>query len=363
MRAAVFAIALLAACASAPTPQTGERAPPLPPQIIDAAFAPARENDGGTRAQALAFVGREDLAGPDYRPVCAGLSVDPITEIVRQSVGHRVVIINEAHDAPRDRAFIADLATALRREGFSIYAAETLFPRTGATHTWPSINEGWYTREPIFAQLLRHTRSEGWRFGPYDDMSTPTGMTDAAEQMAYRETRQAENLQALLTANPDARMLVHVGYDHLLEAPEEGGLAMMAERLKASTSLDPLTIDQTRNVASGDRYVVCDPSRLAPAGIDIRLGSPRLTFADGRPAWRQAAGQKPVYLPAMANSSVPTIWEARRADESNDAVPIDRIMIRSSERLPFLLPPGRYRAESWSAESGWSASAIQFEVD
>ena len=80
VRAAVFAIAFLAACASAPAPQTGERAPPLPPQIIDAAFAPARENDGGTRAQALAFVGREDLAGPDYRPVCAGLSVDPITE-------------------------------------------------------------------------------------------------------------------------------------------------------------------------------------------------------------------------------------------------------------------------------------------
>jgi len=65
----------------------------------------------------------------------------------------------------------------------------------------------------------------------------------------------------------------------------------------------------------------------------------------------------------MANSSVRTIWEARRADESNDAVPIDRIMIRSSERLPFLLPPGRYRAESWSAESGWSASAIQFDVE
>jgi hypothetical protein len=90
----------------------------LPPQIIDAAFAPARENDGGTRAQALAFVGREDLAGPDYRPVCAGLSVDPITEIVRQSVGHRVVIINEAHDAPRDRAFIADLATCASPRGF-----------------------------------------------------------------------------------------------------------------------------------------------------------------------------------------------------------------------------------------------------
>ena len=363
MRAAFFALLCVAACASATEPQTVQQNPPLPLRLVQATLAPASENDGGMRDQALAFVGREDLGGPNYRSVCEGLGLDPITEIVRQSAGHRVVMINEAHDAPRHRAFIADLAHALRRRGFDIYAAETLFPVRDEAQPWPAVNDGWYSREPVFGQLLRRARADGWRFAAYDDMATPASAVSPDDQMIYRETRQAENLQSLLAANPEARVLVHAGYDHLLETPEEGGLAMMAERLKAATSLDPLTIDQTRNVAPSDAYVVCDPARLTPAGIDIRLGTPRLSFENGRPAWRQALGQKPIYLPAMANPSVATIWEARNADEPDEAVAVDRVLVRPGETLPFLLAPGRYRAESWSLEHGWSGAPIEFAVN
>jgi hypothetical protein len=37
------------------------------------------------------------------------------------------------------------------------------------------------------------------------------------------------------------------------------------------------------------------------------------------------------------------------------AVPVDRVLIRSGETLPLLLASGRYRAEAWAREHGWSA--------
>jgi len=58
----------------------------------------------------------EDLAAYD-----AAVPVDAIAAIVERARDTRVVIVNETHDNPRDRAFILAVAEALRPLGYSVY--------------------------------------------------------------------------------------------------------------------------------------------------------------------------------------------------------------------------------------------------
>jgi hypothetical protein len=363
MRAAGFALIALVACATAPAAPM-DRDPPVPLPLLETALAPPRENDGGVQSQALAFLGREDLAAFRERTTCAAASsLDPVAEIVRQSARRRIVMLNEAHDSPQSRDFIARVAAAMRAEEFSVYAAETFLPSISTERTWPALSDGWYSREPMYGQLLRKARVAGWRFAAYEDMAPPDETASMEERIARREARQAENLQAILAANADARIFIHVGYGHLLERPTEGGHVMMAQRLAEATGIDPLTIDQTRYAAPSSDYVVCDPAQTPSRSVDIRLGEPQLDFADGRPAWRQRAGQRAVAVPpSLITDAQNTIVEARITTEPNDAVPVDRVLLRPGETLPLLLAPGRYRVESWTQERGYS-SAVEINVD
>jgi hypothetical protein len=374
MRFAAIALAALAACASpqAATP-TLPREPPVFVDALDTVFDTG-EDPGGSRAQLLAFLGREDLIQEREHAVCTplmrdGAVVDPAAEIARLAADRRVVILNEAHDHPQHRAFIGEVASALRRDGFSIYAAETFAPSVREDRGWPSLRDGYYTHEPAYAALVRRARAEGFQFFDYehypegDDQGPADG--NRASLIAEREAGQAANLKAILDAHPDARIFIHAGHGHIQELPDHEGNLWMAQRLKDATGIDPLTVDLTRFASPTDEFVWCDPAQFEGMqhSVDFRVGTPALTFTNGRPAWRQAAGQKPVLLPAMSNPRELTIWEVRYADEPDDALAVDRIALRPGERLPLLLPPGRYRAESWTVEHGWSTSPIEFRVE
>lgn len=374
MRAAVFALLCVTACASAtePAPPTTERDPPVFVQALADALTATGDDPGGGRAQIFALVGREDLFVERERTVCSplmrnGVTADPVAEIARLAADRRVVIINEAHDHPQHRAFIAEVATALRHDGFSIYAAETFAPSIREAGAWPRLRDGYYASEPAYGALVRRVRAEG--FALYDYEYIAPGDEDApadgnwAPRIARREAGQAANLQTILSEHPNDRMLVHVGHGHLQELPDDEGNVFMAKRLKDATGIDPLTIDLTRYESPNSSFVFCDPAQTPTMRVDFRIGTPRLSFENGRPAWRQAWGQKLIYLPAMANPSVATIWEARNADEPDEAVAVDRVLVRPGETLPFLLAPGRYRAESWSLEHGWSGAPIEFAVN
>lgn len=297
-----------------------------------------------------------------------GAPVEPVGEIARLAAGRRVVILNEAHDRPQHRAFISDVASRLRRDGFGLYAAETFTPSIRDDRAWPGVRDGFYTSEPAFAALLRRARAEGFRFFDYEyiapgDEEAPAD-GDWAPRIARREAAQAANLQTILSEHPNERILVHVGHGHLQEQPDGDGHRWMALRLRNATGIDPLTIDLTRYASAADTFVFCDPTQFSGTpSVDFRVGAPRLTFTNGRPAWRQAAGQVPVSLPAMEKPRENTIWEARYANEPSEALAVDRVLVRPGETLPFLLPPGRYRAESWTREHGWTSAPITFSVD
>ncbi|WP_395644427.1 hypothetical protein [Terricaulis sp.] len=360
MRSVALALIAIASCASAPV-ETAPVYPALTPEAMTLVLSDPQANDGGMRNQTLALLGREDLFGEPRTPrVCPalmrdGAAVDPVREIVRLSEGRRLVIINEAHDNPQNRAFIADVAVALRHHGFSLYAAETFAPSMRTPARWPRLSDGYYVHEPAYGALLRRAHAARFRFfeyeflSPQDEAPPPDG--DWAPRIARREAGQAANLQRILAEHPHDRMLIHVGYGHLQELPDDEGRIFMAQRLKEATGIDPLTVDITRYASPSESFVFCDPAQTQSRAVDFRIGSPALTFTDGRPSWRQRAGQRPLAIPPTATEL--TVWEARRANEPDEAVPVDRLMLRAGERLPLLLSPGRYRLRSWTQSGGY----------
>src|SRR5690606_35997615 len=131
----------------------------------------------------------------------------------------------EAHDSPRDRAFVLKVAEALKPLGFTHFAAETFTnftpENTKEEMGWlesagyPRFSTGTYTIEPMFGYLVRRAMTLGYRPVAYEAVFRPEdAMLSREERIVAREQEQAENLaQALAAAGPDAKFLIHVTSD------------------------------------------------------------------------------------------------------------------------------------------------------
>jgi len=374
--AALAALVALASCAGAPenAARTDFRLPyPIPDQLFS-----MLDNGADGRSQALAFVGREDLIAAEAlrsersAPPCppSANAAAPVAEIVRRARETSVVIINESHDNPRHRAFAAKIAEALWDEGYRYFAAETFSPGFEPSPSDASaMNErniadyesheeflytyGWYSNEPVFADLVRSARARGYTLVAYDNVPTDENI-DSAVAMERREAGQAENLVArIFRDHPQARAIIYAGGHHAREAllgPGGGVNTPMAYRLKAKTGIDPLTISQDACLTAGEAdHLGAHPPHAE--GFDLYVVHAQTTFERGRPVWRMEQGERPVDVPAALRSpDGPTIIEARRQGWSLAAAPVDRLMLWPGEDLPLLLAPGIYDFHSFTAD-------------
>jgi hypothetical protein len=352
--AAAFGGAALAQPVTAPIPPLwlGNVPPPGAP-------APADPRGRDLLDQTWAMVGREDRIAPDTKPVCAVADVNPVEAIAKLAEKTSIVIVNEAHDSPRDRAFVADLGVRLADLGYDTYAAETFMHGVAADPaTPPKLGDGWYSQEPVFGALLRALKRENYRFVAYEDSSAGPSDADFVDAINAREAAQASNLiNRIFLANRDAKVLIHVGYAHNDEElrrfprqflrPRE--IAWMARRLKDILGIDPLTVDQTTFAAERPGVCVSGPAGAAlPTGRDIHVGHPALTFDRNRPEWRVETGARTVEVPRrLKRDGERIIVEARRFEDPVTAIPVDRVLIDPGEDIPLLLPPGRYKARAF----------------
>src|SRR5690606_3556582 len=122
--------------------------------------------------------------------------------------GRQAVFFNENHSYPLTRTLTVQLLEALRNEGFDTFAAETLYDtdidalqRRGHA----TADTGFYTEEPIYAEMVRTALRLGYRVVAYEALSDATG--DA------REAEQARNLQKdVFRKHPGARLVLNAGY-------------------------------------------------------------------------------------------------------------------------------------------------------
>ena len=363
------AFACVAACASAPEPGVrltveGIVEPGAEPIH---AYTSAASLEGATDhpnhvAQAYSLLGREDLIDPghmDYTTkACPALENAPavLNEIVRRAADTRVVMINEGHSRSETRRLTGAVAEALVPLGYTLFGAETFAPRRAealADDAEPFVRDadGIYLQEATFGRMLRRVRAAGYAFVPYERTAEQAAAPDAdwREQLAAREVGQAANVAAILDANPDARILLHVGYAHAREAPQAVGedeLRWFALRFKEATGIDPLTVSQT-SCRGGEGGLVGAPESEAPGTFDLYVDLPPAAFVRSRPAWRVADGDQLVDIPeALRPTDGPHVIEARRIGEPDEAVPMDRVYVRPGEDVALALPPGDYRVRA-----------------
>jgi len=298
---------------------------------------------------------------------------DALEAIAAAAAGARIVILNEAHQSPRDRAFGLALARRLRPLGYDVLAAEA-FANDGvsipplARDGVPRLRSGYYLKEPVFADFVRQALKLGYAPLAYEQtqdqrLKGPPGVTG-------REQAQAENLAAWLAAHTGRKMLIYVGFSHVAEAPIDGGkgpIEWMAARLKRLTGQDPVTVDQTtlaedvpsRGLRQAYALLAAPLRRSAvfrldgralvigpyAGAVDYQLVHPQSRLRSGRPDWLASLGRHPVAVPArLLPKRGRRLVQAFIASEPGDAIPIDQVLVEAGRPVPrLMLPRARVR--------------------
>ena len=320
------------------------------------------------------------LDNSDYR---ARPALEAIPELARN---YRAVFFNEAHNVPLTRTLTVQLLGRLRAEGFDYFAAETLYQTdTGLqARGYPVADSGFYTQEPIYAEMVRTALKLGFKVVAYEALSDASG--DA------REAEQARNLYRQVFKNdPKARLVVNAGYAHIQESGAYLGGSTMAEHLHKLSGIDPLTVEQTmlypHPSASDDHPDYASVmTQLQPktpivfvnkkgrpwslrSGYDVSVFFPPRELKHGRPTWLDLGGSRKPYLVGgeRCNHTYPCMVEARYADESSDAIPADRLVLDpipldavTSDRISnglvephsvLYLRPGKYKLTYTDADA------------
>lgn len=312
--------------------------------------------------------------------------VNALDEIEKLADQYQAVFVNEAHHVPQHRAFTHQLLQKLYDKGYRYFAAETLMPEDTSIIKKKNLLTA-YINEPEYADLIRAAVKIGYQIIPYEQVmersfpdheegeeveEEPMNIMEFDEEeqqkrVAQREIAQATNLkQKIFDKDPNAKVLVHAGYDHIIES-EHMGFHMMANRFKEYTGIDPLTIDQVdmmekSSLEFSNAYFQHLIKELAPTKslvlqkqdgsywttesrkdkMDMQVFHPQLSISNGRPSWKALGGAR-----KLKTIHLPKAWkgmaEVYVVGEEN-GVPIDRLYLdKPSRELNFYLPKGSFQ--------------------
>jgi tetratricopeptide (TPR) repeat protein len=322
-------------------------------------------------------------------------AVDAVPVVLARAKGRQAVFLNESHGLTQTRAANYALLAGLRAEGFDTLGIETLAANVVARDSahcsdatlldeglqargYALLDSGYYTTDPVFAEIIREALRLGFRLVPYDPYH-------AEHNQAQREQTQADNLACVFKADPKARLLVIGGFAHIDEGEsnwvKEGG--MMARRFRVATGIDPLTVDTAKHTHLDPKALGLDTStRLAPSyvlqndkgetfggeQVDIALFVPAPAHRnDGLPSWLELGGARKRVAVARAEckDKDPCLAEARRVGEDAKAVPSDRCVLGGADNgCTLFLPPGQYEIatyDSAGAELGRRGARVHGE--
>ena len=342
---------------------------------------PQDENLRSTVAQMLAtdysFLGRpndavrsypyrSDKEAPADLPDPADYKAMPAAEWVASLANdYRVIMVNEAHHVPQTRLLTLELLAKLRRQGYTHFAAETFALMDNPIAAgYPTLNTGYYTREPVFAELVREAKRLGYVLVPYEPND------DSGDQsQQQRETGMAQILADLVKKQPAAKLLVHAGYGHIAKSAgtQPNSADPMAREFIRLTGLPVLSVDQTglrwENGQAAKRlalaFGITAPSVLlshddlhtwsesSRKRYDASVLLPATDASALRPGWLTLGGRRQSVTldltPCIGH--LPCLAEARYANEGDDAIPADQFVLLADGETdtPLYLAPGQYR--------------------
>ncbi|MEM1319265.1 MAG: OmpA family protein [Bacteroidota bacterium] len=323
---------------------------------------------------------------------------DPIDFIVNKAVTEQLIIINEAHLYAQHRYFLAQLLDELFAIGYRNIFCEALnkskFDQLKDL-PYPSVELGYYLRDPVYGDVFRKGKKIGYHFFAYEPdlrdvqkakrylyqqfghtidtdtseyyMLDPQGRKHSIDEMqiemSARDLAQAFNIEKQLKTI-EGKTIVFCGGGHLKEKAV-GLWKPMAIWLKQFSAIDPFTIQQVTYSKPGLAQILTHSSVLLDDQkqalilreanpfakdslqqmVDLQVIHPYPTFSNGRSSWqvndRDRNQQKPKLSP---NISYPCIVMAFPKNEPlHAAIPVDVIELQSDkDPKPLLLPPGDY---------------------
>jgi len=154
-----------------------------------------------------------------------------------------IFIINEAHHIAFDRIYTASLLQQLYDKGYRYFGLEAVNPNDSLLTAlnkrgYPFFNDGFYTKEPQMANLIREAISIGFKVFGYESAGHGSA--------SLREQGQAENIAEFINQHPDGKYLIHCGFAHAFEGDNYGSWGKtMAGRLSDLTGVNPFTVNQS----------------------------------------------------------------------------------------------------------------------
>ncbi|WP_159477236.1 hypothetical protein [Dyadobacter sp. 3J3] len=277
--------------------------------------------------------------------------------IIEQSKKEKIIIINEAHHQPAHRVFTESLLEGLYKNGYRYLGLETLAEDSLLNiRKWPLVNDGYYSREPQFGNMIRKALKIGFTLFCYEDLSDPEG----------REIGEAKNIKKIIDKDERAKILIHCGFGHLLEDYNVEPLRM-AGALKKISGIDPFSIDQVdwtehSNSAYEARYyqfaqtqysaVFIDTNgnpynmRRDSSLVDLKVAHPRTQYISKRPSWllRNDSWKEYKLDKIKFDINFPCLISAYpiKEDDKAESVPIDQIEINNYGEKSLILPPGTF---------------------
>lgn len=313
-------------------------------------------------------------------------------ELLKRTAGRQLVLLNEAHYQPLNRVFTRSLLAGLYQQGFRYLCLEDLTNGPGRDaalnqRKYPVRATGYYILEPQYGELERHALALGFTLVPYKYVPTDN-QPDMMARMMAREAGQARNIQQILVQDPRAKIVVHVGYGHLIETlSADGQFGFMGAFLKKNTGLDPFTIHQVDLLEHADPKLdnpyralmhAAEPSVFVnekgelfnsaqdPQKWDASVYFPSTTYVHGRPTWLLLGGGRHYYqlqLPKKQPLTVafPCLVRAYKAGEDlAQAIPVDVIELQSArEDRALVLGSGPHVLVLEDAQGGRQQLAIR----
>ena len=277
---------------------------------------------------------------------------------------YRVIMINEAHDKPVHRAFILSLLEDLHKKGFRYFAMEMLNNYPNHTLSRITSASGYFTNEPIAAELARTALAIGYKLVSYEDTAA------TAHTASERDAVQAKNINNIILRDPSAKILVLAGYGHIAKKTTGNNYVPMAMAFKRLSGIEPLSIDQTgmtegSELAYGKAFYQSyiekfDISMASVAmfgneainitndeNYDVVIIHPPTTYRDGRPVWLALGGlRQPVYVKPTVKETflVQAYYENEtKLNGPGQMVPADQTYIPTNkENYLLYLRKGKY---------------------
>ena len=310
-------------------------------------------------------------------------AVDATDYIIKRVKDKKVVMINENHYMPQQRAYFIMLLKKLYDQGFRYLGMEALQEDSMLNKRgYPILNfngyDGWFLYEPVMGNVVRESIKIGFNVFHYEMDNNEVVIPYNPEYRTNfdyghgleREIRQAFNIMKIFKVDTGAKVVILAGLGHITTDLNDFGMGFFLRRfLGPGNKNRPLAIDQTVMMEKSDPsmenmyylltniekpIVFIDEKKNSFINeyksdqIDIQIFHPHTKYIEERPDWLYLLDRVPYYIDSKKYKiKYPVIVKAYcKGEDIEKAVPFDVIQLNDKkEKKPLLLKKGIYIIE------------------